>query len=305
MTEPQPSLASAKILIPFILVTLIWSSTWIVIRDQLGVVPPSWSVTYRFLVAGIVMLGWARLSGVSLKLSKENHVFALLFGIAQFVFNFNFVYRAEAYITSGLVAVVFALLLVPNAILSRIFLGTKMTGRFILGSFIAIAGLALLFVQEAQRDTGNSTATLIGVALTLTGVLGASTANVMQASARARALPMASLLGWGMLWGTLVNATLAWLTSGPPVFDMRLGYGLGVLYLGVVASAVAFTLYFGLIRQIGPAKAAYSSVVIPIIAMLISTFAEGYHWSVLAAAGCALALAGLVVALSARKVDSQ
>jgi drug/metabolite transporter (DMT)-like permease len=297
----SPSILSPKVLIPFVIVTLIWSTTWIVIRGQLGMVPPSWSVTYRFLVSGIVMLGWAKASGASLKLGREGQLFAILFGIAQFTFNFNFVYRAEAHITSGLVAVVFALLLVPNAILSRIFLRQRMTGRFIVGSIIAIAGLALLFLQEARAHPGGQAETLWGVGLTLAGVMSASTANVMQASARARAMPMASLLGWGMLWGTTVNAVLAWALTGPPVVDMRPSYLIGVAYLGVMASAIAFTLYFGLIRVIGPARAAYSSVIIPIIAMLISTFAEDYRWSALAVAGCALALSGLVIALTARK----
>ncbi len=301
MNTTSPSILSPKVLIPFVIVTLIWSTTWIVIRGQLGVVPPSWSVTYRFLVSGIVMLGWAKASGASLKLGREGQLFAILFGIAQFTFNFNFVYRAEAHITSGLVAVVFALLLVPNAILSRIFLRQRMTGRFIVGSVIAIAGLTLLFLQEARAHPGGQAETLWGVGLTLAGVMSASTANVMQASARARAMPMASLLGWGMLWGTTVNAVLAWVLTGPPVVDMRPSYLIGVAYLGVMASAIAFTLYFGLIRVIGPARAAYSSVIIPIIAMLISTFAEDYRWSVLAVAGCALALSGLVIALTARK----
>jgi drug/metabolite transporter (DMT)-like permease len=301
VSETAPSILSPKVLIPFVAVTLIWSTTWIVIRDQLGVVPPSWSVTYRFLVAGIVMLTWAKASGAPLRIGREGQLFAIPFGLAQFTFNFNFVYRAEAHITSGLVAVVFALLLVPNAIMSRIFLGQRMTGRFIFGSVIAVAGLALLFLQEARAHPGGQAETLWGVGLTLAGVMSASTANVMQASARARTMPMASVLGWGMLWGTVCNAALAWVLTGPPVVDMRPTYLIGVAYLGVMASAIAFTLYFGLIRLIGPARAAYSSVIIPIIAMLISTFVEDYRWSVLAVAGCALALSGLVIALTARK----
>ncbi len=301
MSEIAPSILSPKVLIPFVIVTLIWSTTWIVIRDQLGEVPPSWSVTYRFLVAGIVMLGWAKLSGASLKLGRDGQLFAMLFGLAQFTLNFNFVYRAEGHITSGLVAVVFALLLVPNAIMSRIFLGQRMTRRFIFGSLIAIIGLTLLFLQEARAHPGGLSETLWGVGLTLAGVMSASTANVMQASVRARAMPMASLIGWGMIWGTAIDAVLAWVLTGPPVVDMRPTYLIGVAYLGVMASAIAFTLYFGLIRLIGPARAAYSSVIIPIIAMLISTFAEDYRWSLLAVTGCGLALTGLVIALTARK----
>ncbi len=302
MTDAAPpSLLSPRILIPFLIVTLIWSSTWIVIKDQLGVVPPSWSVTYRFMLGGAVMLVWASANGTSLVLGRSGQAFAILFGIAQFMANFNFVYRAEHYITSGLVAVVFALLLVPNAVMARLFLGQQMSWRFIGGSIIAVGGLALLFLHEAQDHASDGAATLTGVGLTLAGVLSASTANVMQATQRARAMPMTSLLGWGMVWGALFDAALAWATSGPPIIDMRFGYLAGLAYLGVVASAIAFTLYFGLIRIIGPARAAYSSVIIPVIAMFISTFAENYRWSVLAASGCALAMIGLVVALTSRK----
>jgi drug/metabolite transporter (DMT)-like permease len=296
-----PSILTPRVLIPFVIITVIWGSTWIVIRDQLGVVPPSWSVTYRFLLAGIIMLGVAVAKRENLSLTREQHVFAILFGVMQFSVNFNFVYRAEHYITSGLVAVVFALLVVPNAVFARIFLGHKMQRGFIIGSVIALGGLLLLFIHEARHDPGNMTATILGVTLTFAGVLSASVANIMQASKRAQGVAMPVMLGWGMLWGTLFNSVLALVTAGPPVIDMRIGYFSGVAYLGIFASAIAFSLYFKIIREIGPAKAAYSSVIIPILAMLISTVAEGYRWSALAIAGCVIALAGLVIALSARR----
>jgi drug/metabolite transporter (DMT)-like permease len=133
------------------------------------------------------------------------------------------------------------------------------------------------------------------------GVLSASVANVMQATKRAAALPMASLLAWGMLWGTLFDAVFAWVTVGPPVIEPTLPYLGGVVYLGVAASAIAFMAYFSVIRMIGPGPAAYSSVIVPVIAMGISTVFEGYRWTLLAGAGGALAMAGLVIALTARK----
>lgn len=302
MTPPEPpSILAPRVLVPFAVVTLIWGSTWIVIKDQLGVVPPSWSVTYRFLLAGIVMLAVAAVRREPLRLGREGQLFAALFGTAQFALNFNFVYRAELFITSGLVAVVFALLFLPNALLSRLFLGQKMTGRFLAGSAIAVVGIALLFVQEARGDEGSRAATLTGIAFTLAGVFSASIANVMQATERARALPMATMLGFGMLWGAGIDALFAWVTAGPPVVEWRAGYLLGIAYLGVLASAVAFSLYFRVIREIGPAKAAYSSVLIPVIAMGFSTLFEGYRWTPLSVAGSVVALAGMVVALSARK----
>lgn len=297
----EPIILRPTILIPFLIVTLIWGTTWFVIRDQLAVVPPAWSVTYRFLTAGIIMIGVAAFTRQSLRLDARSAGFVALFGVAQFVFNFNFVYQAERHITSGLVATVFALLFVPNAIFAQLFLGQRVTARFWFGSLISIAGLALLFINEARSDTGDSSATILGIILTLCGVLSASAANVMQAGETARRLPMPVMLGWGMLFGASIDAAYAWITSGPPVIEWRLGYIAGIGYLGVFASAIAFSLYFQTIRAIGPAKAAYSSVLIPVIAMLISTLFEGYRWTMLAGVGGALAMAGMVVALSARK----
>lgn len=300
MTD-TPRSATPAVLIPFGIVTLIWGSTWIVIRDQLGVVPASWSVTYRFLIAGIVMLLWAWQRGDRIAVDRRGLLFATGLGLAQFCLNFNFVYRSEQYVTSGLVALMYALLIVPNSILARIFLGQRMGRQLLVGSAIALAGVALLFVHEAREHPENGAAVLIGLGIALAGVFSASVANVMQATPTAKAYPMVPLLGIAMLIGAAMDASYATLTVGPPVFDWRWAYVGGLLYLGIVASAVAFTLYFGLIRTIGPAKAAYNGVVVPVIAMLLSTLFENYRWSPLAGAGAALALAGLVVALRARR----
>lgn len=301
--DPRVAVQStrAAILIPFAIVTLIWGSTWIVIRDQLAVVPPSWSVTYRFTTGGLTMLAYAAWKRESLPTDPRGWIFALLLGLFQFVLNFNFVYRAEQHITSGLVAVVFALLLVPNAILGRIFLGQHLGRQLLIGSAVAMSGVALLFVNEAEAATRPVHEVLAGVGLTMTAVLSASTANVMQGTATARAYPMAPMLGLAMLLGAFMDAVFAWATTGPPVIELRPAYLVGILYLGVMASAIAFTLYFQLIRVIGAAKAAYSSVLIPVIAMLLSTVFEGYRWSLLAVLGALLTMAGLVLALKARR----
>ncbi|ODU20598.1 MAG: multidrug transporter [Sphingomonas sp. SCN 67-18] len=291
----------ARVVIPFLLVTLIWGSTWLVITDQLGVVPASWSVTYRFTVASIAMFAYAAWVGAPLRIERQSIAFVVIFGVSQFMLNFNFVYRAEQHVTSGLVALVFALLIVPNAVLGRIFLGQRLSGAFMAGSAIAIAGLALLFSHELETAHAGPAAVLTGIAFTVAGVLSASIANVMQGSRRAHGIALPTMMAWGMAVGALADGAYAWATMGPPVVEMRLGYFAGLLYLGLFASAIAFPLYFGIVRAIGPARAAYTSVLIPVIAMALSTLFEAYIWSWEAALGCALALAGLVVALSARR----
>jgi len=302
MTDTAPpQSARLAILIPFAIVTLVWGSTWFVIRDQLGVVPPSWSIAYRFLAGGLTMAGYALYKRESLTLDRRGLGFAALLALSQFCLNFNFVYRAEHYVTSGLVAVVFALLVVPNALFGRIFLGQQLGRQLLVGSGVAMAGVALLFVNEARVDPHGPHSALTGIGFTCLAICSACTANIMQGTQTARAYPMAAMLAVAMLIGATLDAAFAWTTAGPPVFEWRVTYVAGILYLGVFGSAIAFTLYFGVIRVIGPAKAAYSGVIVPVIAMLISTALEGYRWSALAVAGSVLALIGLVIALRARR----
>jgi drug/metabolite transporter (DMT)-like permease len=293
-----------RILIPFLLITLIWSSTWIVIKDQLGAVPPAWSVTYRFVIAAAAMFVWAAASGATLRIGRRGHLLAALFGVPQFCLNFNFVYAAEHHVTSGLVATVFALLMVPNSALAWLVLKQRATWGFVAGSAIACVGVSLLFVQEMRSSPASSAQVMLGIGLTILGVLSASAANILQASRGAAAWPLASLLAWGMVYGILANALFALAIAGAPVIEARPAYWLGLVYLGLFASALAFPLYFAVMRAVGPGKAAYSSVLVPILAMVFSTLFEGYRWSTLAVVGGAVAFAGLVIALRSRAAAS-
>ena len=283
--------------LPFIIFTAIWGSTWIVIRDQLGTVPPQWSIAYRFFIAGAAMAVVTLAKGQGLKLGGGGALAALILGFLQFVLNFNAVYFAEHHVTSGLVATVFALLLIPNTLLAWIFLGQRPTARFAWGSLIAVAGIGLLFLHELQENPGQRASILLGIGLTLGGMLAASAANVFQALERVKRYPLFTLLTWAMLAGAIVDAAFAFVFTGPPVVEARLGYWFGLAYLALFASALAFSLYLPVVRKIGPGKAAYSSALVPIIAMGFSTWLEGYRWTGLTAAGALLALGGMVLAL--------
>ena len=289
------------VVLPFILVTLIWSSTWIVIRDQLGSVPASWSICYRFLLAGAAMAIFARLRGVALDIGGRGLAFAGLLGLTQFVMNFNFVYRAEHYLTSGVVAVIYGMLLIPNSILAYLLFRQPVSRAFIAGSMVAVAGIALMLAHEYHGASVRPEMVLLGAAFSIAGLLSASAAKVMQGMEIARRLPMVAVLSWAMLIGAAVDGLFAWTTSGPPVIEMRLGYMAGIAWLGLAGSVVTFPLYFRLIQQMGAGRAAYTSVMIPVIAMLISTLVEGYRWTALAGAGALLAIAGMAVALRTRQ----
>jgi drug/metabolite transporter (DMT)-like permease len=289
---------AAEVAIPFAIFTAIWGSTWIVIRDQLGTVPPQWSVAYRFIIAAAAMALVARWKGESLRLGKGAVLPMLFLGFAQFCVNFNAVYLAERHITSGVVATIFALFLIPSTLLAWAFLGHRPTRRFLWSSLVAIIGIALLFVHEFQQHAARAGEITLGIGLTLFGMVGAASANVFQAREEIRRFPLFSMIAWSMAAGALMNVAFAFVMTGPPVFDSRPGYLLGLLYLALPASVLTFSLYYPVVRKIGPAKAAYSSVLVPIIAMAFSTALEGYRWTPLAIAGAVLALGGMVGALS-------
>lgn len=297
---PLGDAAKGRVAIPFAIVTLLWGSTWLVIRGQLGEVPVAWSVCYRFLTAATTMFVVAFVTRTSLRLTARQQGLVAIMGICIFCLNFNFVYRAEAHVTSGIVAVVFALLLVYNAVAGRIFLGQPLSRPFLAGSAVAMGGIALLFEHELRVSTRTPHETALGIGFVLLALVFASISNVMQSTERMKAIPMPAMLAWGMTWGALANAIVAYVGSGPPRFLLTPVYVGGVLYLGMLASALAFTLYFGMIRAIGPARGGYVNVLTPVLAMLLSTVFEGYVWSVEAAAGGALVVIGLVVAMRAR-----
>lgn len=281
---------------PFVLVTLIWSSTWLVIKDQIGLGTPGWSIALRFAIATVCMFALCAIRGDGWRLEKGWLPVVAIVGLCQFMGNFQLVYRAEIYLTSGIVAVFFALLLVPNAILARLVLGQGSSIRFKLGSAIAIAGIMLLFVHE-YRSAGLGGGVMAGIVMATLGMLCASAANIAQATQAAHRQPFLPLLAWAMALGTLVDAVLALAFEGWPVWPDGWRYYAGVGYLAIVGSVATFPLYFGLVRTMGAGHAAYVGVAVPPIAMLISTMFEGYQWSVMAAGGGMLAMAGLLIAM--------
>jgi drug/metabolite transporter (DMT)-like permease len=285
------------VILPFIIFTAIWGSTWIVIRGQLGIVPPQWSVAYRFVIAAAAMALVAAWKGEDLRIGRKGLLAALFLGVTQFCINFDAVYLAEQHITSGVVATVFALLLIPSSLLAWAVLGQRPSARFAWSSLVAVVGVGLLFAHELRAHAADAVQVAQGIGLTFVGMLGASTANVMQARPEIRRFPLFALLAWSMAAGAIIDGAIAFAMTGPPVFDFSPAYLAGLLYLALAASVLTFSLYYPVVRRIGPAKASYSSVLVPIIAMGFSTAFENYRWTGLTVAGALLALGGMAVAM--------
>lgn len=291
---------SPKVLIPFMLTGTIWGSTWFVITGQISDVPAAWGVFYRFMLATPALFVLAAVMGQRLRLNRPEHLLALGVGIAQFSGNFLFVYHSEQHITSGIVAVMFALLMVPNAVFAKIFIGEKVAGGFIGGSLVAIVGVAMLLVHEwnAAPLGGNVG---LGIVLAIGGMLAASIANVVQANPTGRGVPMVSFLAWAALYGTIFDLGYAFVTAGPPTVPGAWQFWAGTAYLAIIGSVVTFPLHYNLVRQIGAGKTAYNGIVTVCVAMLLSTLFEGFVWDALSAGGMALALTGMGLALRSKQ----
>ena len=303
MSETSGGLLRPRVIVAFLLTGAIWGSTWLVITGQISEVPAAWSVFYRFALATPALFVVAALMKRRLSLTAPEHRLAALVGVLQFSGNFLFVYHAELYMTSGIVALMFGLMMVPNALLARAFLGERAHGGFVLGSAIAIVGVSFLLVHEwqANPDAGVIGGNVgLGIMLALLGILAAAMANVVQANPTGRAVPMVSLLAWAMAYGTAFDLGFAALTAGPPPMPTNPEYWAGIVYLALIGSVVTFPLHYNLVREIGAGRTAYNAILTISVAMLLSTLFEGYRWTALTAGGMGLAVVGMIIALRAK-----
>ena len=298
---PPHALLRPRILVPFVLTALIWGSTWYVIRGQIDGVPAQWSIAYRFVMATPAMFALAVIMRMPLAMPRRAHGLALLMGLFQFCGNYSFVYASEAHLTSGIVALLIGMMFVPNALLARAMLGQQVTPRFLIGSVVALAGIALLLVNEARIAPLDGSVGL-GAALALCGMMAASIANVIQAGPAGKSVSLVTLLSWSILYGAAIDVGIALAFAGPPPVPTDPAYWMGTAWLAIVGTVVTFPLYYQLVRELGAGRAAYNGVLVVVIAMFISTLLEGYRWSALAIGGALLATLGMIIALRARQV---
>lgn len=289
-----------QVLLLYAVVVLIWGSTWAAIPFQLGTVAEEVSVGYRFGLAAIALYAYAFASRRSLRLPATAYPLVFLQGALLFCINYFFVYYGTAYLTSGVVAVLFSSILILNAIFERLFFDRRIDARFWLAAAVGISGIALIFSTEIS-DFSFTDQSVHGGLLVVSGTLIASLGNMAAVSNTKRGLPVVAVNAHAMAFAAVLALLIALALGKQLDFSARADYVLSLLYLAVFGSAVAFGCYLALLRLIGAARASYSSVLFPVVALLISTAFEGYRWTIPAAIGMLLTLAGNWLILSQRK----
>ncbi len=287
------------VIISFILCVLIWGSTWYAIELQLGVVAKEWSLFYRFAIAAVVMFAICIFRRQKISVPITEHKWMIGTGISLFAGCYVLTYAGAQFLTSGLVAITFSLLSFLNILNARIFLKNPIQLNMLFAALIGILGLILIFMPEI-RSLDLSDETTVGLLLCIAATVIASIGNTLAGLPQSKRIPLLSFNAWSMLYGSLSLLVYALASGEPMTIDPRAPYILSLLHLSVAGTVIAFTLYVWLIGNIGLGRTAYISVLVPIVALIISTFYENFIWTTEAVIGLSLVIGGNI-ALIKRK----
>jgi drug/metabolite transporter (DMT)-like permease len=284
----------------YTITVLIWGSTWLGIKFQLGTVDPVLSVAYRFTLATLILFAWCLVRRLPLRFSRNEHLFIALQGVLLFALNYLLFYLAELQIASGLAAVVFSTIVVMNLLNGRLFLGTPVEFKVLLGGALGMVGLVLLFWPE-MAAVNFSGPVIVGLLLCFAATYLASLGNIISARNQRLRLPVVQTNAFGMAYGALCMALLAIACGTPLAIDLSLPYLLSLGYLALFGSVIAFGCYLSLVGRIGPGRAAYATLLFPVVALVLSTIWEDYRWSLPAVWGILLILGGNYLALARKR----
>ncbi len=284
----------------YIITVLIWGSTWIGIKFQLGTIDPMVSVGYRFALASLLLLFWCRLRKLPMRFSRQDHLFIALLGTFLFCLNYLLFYLAELHMASGLTAVIFSTILLMNMINGAIFLKSPLDIRVIVGGILGMLGIILVFLPEVSSfslNSENMQAILLGVLATYLASLG----NILSARNQKHHLPIVQTNAFGMAYGAAIMLAMAFFTGKHFQLIVSFEYLGSLVYLSIFGSIIAFGCYLTLIGNIGADRAAYATLLFPLVALAISTIWEGYQWTGSALFGVGFILCGNLLMLKRKR----
>ncbi|WP_145600992.1 DMT family transporter [Yersinia frederiksenii] len=282
----------------YLLVVLIWGTTWIAITlQQQGDVAITVSIFYRFALAAGVMMIFLLLVRRLRHLALRDHLFCVAQGFCVFAFNFYCFYHAAAYISSGLESVIFSMAVLFNAINGMIFFRQRLSPNLFPASILGMTGIVALFWHDLTA-TQIAPELLKGIGLSLLGTYGFSLGNMISSRHQRRGLDILSTNAYAMTYGAVLMGLFSLIQHHSFTIELTPSYLGSLLYLAIFGSVIAFAAYFSLIGRIGASGAAYSTLLFPLVALTLSTFYEGYYWHLNAIIGLLLILLGNLVMFS-------
>ena len=289
-------------LVLFIATLFCWSPTWYLIKFQLGYVDPLVSVFYRFIAASLIIFIYLIVKRKSLKFSFNQHIWFLLFGTCLYSINYVFFYTSNTYLVSAFPAIVFSTVVIMNILGEWFYFKRKPTIKTLVGAVIGMIGIIIIFNKEIFNFNLNN-GTHIGLFLALLGTFCASTGNMIHQRNLNNNFPLIQTIAFAMLYGSLITLLITQLNNTELLFEFTFTYIASLVYLSVFGSIFAFIFYLKLLEKVGPGRAGYVGVVMPVIALLISTIFENLEWQVDLVIGLPVLLIGAILVIN-QKVRS-
>jgi len=275
---------------------LIWGTTWLAITYQLGNVAPEASVSYRFLLAALLIAGYCRLRGLPMRFRAGEHAALALLGVLMYSIGYILVYHAEMHVVSGLLAVAYSAGPLLAMLGMRLVFGHAMTARMAAGSLLGIAGIALVFWPEIGH-AGHRGDFALGALLIVIAVLVSTAGMLVAHRNHERKLRGWPTMAWSMGYGGAASLIIALALGRTLSFEWSPAYLLSLLYLTVFGSILGFAGFLTLLGRIGAARTSYIGVMVPIVALVVSSLFEGFAWHALTLAGIGVSVAGNVLVL--------
>ena len=280
----------------FLIVIICWSPTWYVIKFQLGIVDPILSVSYRFFIASVILFCFTIITKRKMFFKLQDHLWFFLLGMNLFSLNYILFYIANQYLVSGIVAVCFSGLIFMNILNERVFFNIKATTKTYFASFIGLSGFFIIFNKEITSFTYSDNAHF-GILLGVLATYFASLGNIVSLRNSRNNLPIISALSYAMLYGSLFTFVISIILNKEINFDLSFSYITSLLFLSIIGSVLAFTLYLKLVEHIGTGRAGYIGTILPVIALLISTYFEHLAWNQNIILGLPLLIFGAVLVI--------
>jgi drug/metabolite transporter (DMT)-like permease len=290
---------NANILFLYGSTVIIWGTTWLAIKFQLGSVDPMVSVLYRFVAAALILFLYCKLRGLKMRFGLKDHIFMALQGLVLFSVNYWLIYLAEVHVTSGLVAVIFSGIVFMNMVNGAVLLGSPIRSNVLLGGAIGVLGIVLVFWPQLVSFSLSDKSAL-GLLLSVVSTFMASLGNIISARHQQNNLPVIQTNAYGMAYGAGIIGVIAIASGKTFSFEMSLPYVGSLFYLSLFGTVIAFGCYLKLIGKIGADRAAYATMLFPIVALSISTAYEGYQWAAHNVIGMAVVLIGNWLVLNKR-----
>ena len=273
-----------------------WGSTWIAITYQLGETHVMVSVALRFAIAAFIIGCICAYRNISLRIDIAQHKWFFLAGVFLYTLDYSFLYAAQEHMISALLAVLSSSVIYFNVVLRRVVLGIPMRIEVVLGATIGLLGIIMIFLPEFEAFSLQQ-GIVVGLMFATVSFLSAACGNITCERILSGGVRVLQLNFWSMTYGVIVTSVVALLSGASFSLPSTVSYYASMLYLSVFGSVIAFGAYMRLVKQIGSDKSAYVVLVYPIVALVISTFFEGYRWTTIAVLGVIIVLIGNAVAM--------